>query len=96
MEGRKKQKLDKSLKKSTDASCNIIKISPLNPMVFYPRFPHIPEKIFGLLDKKSLKHCREVAKSWQNCIDNRNLLWNKIAEDEGSNEAFQFACKNGN
>ena len=90
MEERKKQKLEKS----TDASCNETQISPLNPMVFYSGFRHITEKIFGQLDKKSLKYCREVGKSWQNCIDNRNILWIKIVEgEEDVNKAFQLACK---
>ena len=50
----------------------------LNPLEFYPRFLHVAEQIFEQLDKKSLKNCREVAKSWQQCIDNKNLSWNQI------------------
>ena len=38
----------------------------LNPMVFYPGFPHIAEKIYNQFDKESLKSCREVSKSWLN------------------------------
>ena len=72
-----------------------IKIEPLNPMVFYPRFKHIVEKIFANLDSKSLSNCREIAKSWQECIDNKNLLWLAIVNKIGSNEAFQRACKTG-
>ena len=41
-----------------------IEIQPLNPMVFYPGFPHITEQIFDRLDKVSLKSCRKVSKSW--------------------------------
>ena len=67
----------------------------LNPMVFHPRFPHITEEIFEKLVEKSLKNCREVAKLWQNCIDEWNILWNKIATKNGGNKTFQLACKNG-
>ena len=55
-----------------------IEVIPLNPVVFYPAFPHIAEKIFDQLDKESLRSCREVSKSWLDSIDNRNLLWNEI------------------
>ena len=72
-----------------------IEIQPLNPMVFYPGFPHIAEKIFDQLDRGCLRNCREVSKSWLESIDNRNLLWNEIVKDEGGNKAFLFACKNG-
>ena len=47
------------------------------------------------MDSKSLKNCRKVSKSWQECIDNQNILWNKIVEKKGGNETFQLACKNG-
>ena len=67
----------------------------LNPMVFHQGFQHISEQIFEKMDNKSLKNCREVAKSWQNCIDNRNILWNKIAKKNGSTKSFQLACQNG-
>ena len=40
-----------------------IEMPPLNPVVFYPGFPHIAEKIFDQLDKGSLRSCREVSKS---------------------------------
>ena len=70
-------------------------VPPLNPMVFCPRFLHIAEQIFEHLDNKSLKNCRKVSKSWQNCIDNRNILWNKIVDDEDGDKAFQLACKIG-
>ena len=72
-----------------------MKMPPLNPMVFYPRFQHITEQIFEKLDGNSLKNCRKVSKSWQECIDNRNILWNKIVEKEDGNKTFQLACKNG-
>ena len=41
-----------------------IEMPPLNPMVFYPGFPHIAEEIIDQLDKGSLRSCREVSKSW--------------------------------
>ena len=73
-----------------------LKWAPLNPMAFCPQFQHITEKIFKKSEKKSLKNCRQVAKSWQNCIDNQNVLWNKIVDDEkNANIAFAKACKIG-
>ena len=69
--------------------------SPLNPMVFHLRFSHITEQIFENLDSKSLKNCREVSKSWQICIDNRNILWNKMVKKNSGNKAFQLACNKG-
>ena len=53
-------------------------VSFLNPMDFYPRFSLIGDQIFQQMDKKSLANCREVAKSWQKSIDNRNLSWRQI------------------
>ena len=67
----------------------------LNPIVFYPRFLNIAEDIMKKVDVKTLKNCREVEKSWQNCIDDQKILWKKIVNDEGSDTIFQFACKNG-
>ena len=69
--------------------------STLNPLVFYPRFPHIVEKIFHFLEIKTLKDFRRIAKRWQEYIDNQNLLWNKIANKLGGNMAFKLACTNG-
>ena len=66
---------------------------PLNPMVFHPRFLHISEKIFDKMDDKCLKNCREITKSWQIAIDNKNTLWNKIATKNGGTETLQKACK---
>ena len=45
---------------------------------FFERFPHIIEKIFETLDDKSLTTCREVSKTWQKFIDERNLSWIRI------------------
>ena len=56
-------------------------ITQLNPMVFYARFPHISEKIFEKLNINSLKKCREVSKSWEECIDNENILWKRIVSE---------------
>ena len=67
----------------------------LNPMVFYPRFQHITEQIFEHLDKQSLKDCRVVSKSWQESIDNKNILWTEVFKKSDCNNAFQSSCKNG-
>ena len=70
--------------------------APLNPMVFHPNFLHISEKILELLDKKSLKRCREVSKFWQRYIDGKNILWEKVLQDEdNAQELFFGACKAG-
>ena len=42
------------------------------------RFPHLSEQIFQKLDDKSLFKCREVQRSWQDIIDNRNYPWLRI------------------
>ena len=47
----------------------------LNPMVFHPRFRHVSEKILKKMDMKTFKNCRQVSKSWQEFIDNQNILW---------------------
>ena len=67
-------------------------VEHLNPMIFYARFSHIAEQIFAHLDNKSLSNCREIAKSWQECIDGRKIFWLKIVQKIG---AVQTACKNG-
>ena len=81
------------------ASLSIFKSTiPLNPMTFHPRFPHISEKVFEKLDKESLKSCRKVSKSWQNCIEIENSLWKKIIKDlEEENIVLLFlkACAHG-
>ena len=70
-------------------------IGSLNPLVFYPGFPHITEQIFDRLDKVSLKSCRKVSKSWMESIDEKNIFWTKTIKHEEGNKAFLFACKNG-
>ena len=72
-----------------------MELTLLNPMVFYPRFPHIPEQIFKYLDNQSLKNCRVVSKSWQECIDDRDILWNKVFKNKDCNKTFQLSCQNG-
>ena len=96
MEG--KPKLGKSLKKSTQTFTTKkkkMKEQFINPMRFYLRFPHISEKIFQQSNKDSIKNSRKVCKSWQNCIDNKNILWRKIVKSNNCNEVFLSACKNG-
>ena len=91
----KKRTLDDDSSNEVGSKEIKIEVIPLNPMVFYPGFRHINEKIFDQLEEGSLRNCREVSKSWLEVIDNRNLLWNKIVKAEGANEAFQFACRIG-
>ena len=42
------------------------------------KFPHLPKQIFQKLDFESLFKCREVTKSWQDIIDERNYSWLRI------------------
>ena len=74
---------------------SLINQPTLNPMVFHQLFPHITEQIFKIMDDKSLKNCRKVTKSWQISIDNRNILWEKIAKKNGGTKTFQLACEIG-
>ena len=46
--------------------------------VFNSRIPHLAEQIFEQLDSKSIRNCREVAKSWQKHIDEKNLPWLRV------------------
>ena len=98
MNEKRNQTSGKTLKKSKGALSkkrNKMKMPLLNPMVFFPRFPHITDQIIDKLEKNSLKNCREVSKPWQNYVDHRNLLWNKIVEEKGGQTAFRLACENG-
>ena len=94
-----RQKREKCLDKSLDEQESIKKIklvvSPLNPINFYPGFPHIAEKIFQKLDNNTLQTSREVAKIWQSSIDNTDVLRNKIFKRERSDEFFRLSCING-
>ena len=78
-----------------EVDLNRIKMPLLNPMAFYPGFPHIAEKIVQKMDKDSLKNLRLLSKSWLECFDNQIFLLNKMIENENSNIVFQSACKNG-
>ena len=44
------------------------------------RFPHLLEQIFQKIDDESLVECREVARSWQNIIDERKYLWLRLVD----------------
>ena len=72
-----------------------LEVPLVNPMDFYPGFPHIAEQIFDHMDMRSLKTSRFLSKSWQEYIDDQNLLWKKIIEYEDPKEAFQTACFEG-
>ena len=78
-------------KNSNDMEESPINQLALNPMIFHQRFSHISKQIFEKLDEKNLKICREIAKPWQDCIDNQNILWNKIAKKNGGAQSLQLA-----
>ena len=63
-----------------DTSSKMDSVRCLNPMIFHSRFSHISELIFKQLDIKSLKEFRLVAKSWKECIDKKNILWDRIVD----------------
>ena len=67
----------------------------MDPIAFYPGFPHITELIFQNVGMDSLKSCRLVSKSWLEYIDNQNLLWDKVIDVQNANQAFQSACNDG-
>ena len=46
--------------------------------IFISRFLHIAEEIFEQLDKKSFMTCREISKSWQESIDQKNFSWIQV------------------
>mgnify|MGYP001158913434 FL=1 len=46
----------------------------------FERRPKIVEKIFKLLDNKSLTICREVSTSWKEFIDTRKYPWTRICQ----------------
>ena len=80
-----------------ESATNDVSTKSLDPMVFYGRFQHISEKIFEKLDIQSLQNCRRVSKSWQECIDNQEILWIKFAQKQetSKNKLFQLACRRG-
>ena len=71
----------------------------INPFEFYSRFPHIAERIIEKLDDSTLKNCRQVAKSWQNYIDDTNVSWIRIVNipsiPQNGETYFQIAAKAG-
>ena len=77
----KKRSLD--VDSSDDVANKEVKIElpPLKPMVFYPVFPHIAEKIFDKSDKKTLSPFLDIT-------ENQDFLWNKFLKDEGGNNTF--------
>ena len=49
------------------------------PFVIHDRYtPNIADKIFGLLDIKSLAKCRRVAKVWKDTIDSKTGFWGNV------------------
>ena len=71
----------------------------INPFDFHSRFPHITEKVIEKLDDTTLKNCRQVAKSWQNYIDDTNVPWIRIVNipsiPQNGETYFQIAAKAG-
>merc|ERR1712062_347882 len=53
----------------------------------------------GFTDRKDLKNCREVSKSWQKSIDNKNFAWLQIVNIpsflEKGNTYLHVAAKTG-
>ena len=56
--------------------------------------PHIGTQIFEELDNQSLTKCREVCKSWQELIDNRNIPWKRILMKFPSGEGMYIVLTN--
>ena len=44
----------------------------------FESFPHIAEEIFGHLDKKTLKNCYKVSKSWRNFLLKQTFFLTKL------------------
>ena len=42
------------------------------------RYPGILSTVLGYLDNKSLAKCRQVNKTWKNCIDSDKIIWRRI------------------
>ena len=42
-----------------------------------PGLYHLPERILGLLDRKTLLKCREVSQTWKQFIDDPNQKWRR-------------------
>ena len=67
--------------------------------VFIARMQHVAEQIFDQLDNESINNCREVAKSWKNCIDNKNHTLFRINNIpsilQNGNTLLHIAAKTG-
>ena len=68
-----------------ESAADKVSTTSLNPMAFYWEFQHISEEIFEKLDVMSLQYCRQVSKSWQDCIDNQEILWINYAKKQETN-----------
>ena len=55
-----------------------MEVQIIDPLVFNQGFSHITEQIFEQLDKKTVTKCREVSKSWQEFIDQKNFSWIRV------------------
>ena len=42
--------------------------------------PHVVEKVFGMLDRKSLIQAREVSNLWKDFVDNKTEFWSELAK----------------
>ena len=42
------------------------------------RYPLVLGTVLGYLDNKSLANCRQVNKTWHNCIANDKTLWHRV------------------
>ena len=71
----------------------------LSPLSFHPRFTHINEKIFDLLDNTTLNNCRKATKSCKCFIDSMNLPWVRIVDipkiPKNGNTYLHVAAKTG-
>ena len=56
-----------------------IEVPNLNPLDFYPQYPHIINQIFEKLDNRSFANCIEVSKLWHEKIKNNRASWIRIA-----------------
>ena len=67
--------------------------------VFIARIVHVAEQIFDQLDNESINNCREVAKSWKKCIDNKNHTLFRISNIpsilQNGNTFLHIAAKTG-
>ena len=69
---------------------NSIEVPNLNPMAFYPGFPHFAEKIFLKMDKDNLKNLRLLSKSWMEYIDDKNGLLELRTSEGGHGSLILF------